>query len=89
MNIKAKAALGAALAGVLLLSGCADVITSGEVIEKDDRRYVGRVWYKNNLKLRDCVTRNDKGQCRTSWIQVDDRTYGSTKVGDWHQYTGE
>ncbi|ANA86693.1 hypothetical protein BH772_gp008 [Gordonia phage Bachita] len=89
MNTKTKAAVAGAIAGVLLLSGCGDIIQSGEVIEKDDRRLIGKVVYKNNLKLRDCVTRNDEGQCRTSWIRVDDRTYESTKIGDWHQHTGE
>ncbi|ANA86349.1 hypothetical protein BH762_gp006 [Gordonia phage OneUp] len=85
MNKTKKIAAALALAGVLGLTGCGDTVYSGEVIEKKDRIWMGKYYHYNNLHLRDCGFRNSQGQCRTDWIQVDDRTYASTKVGDWHQ----
>ncbi|QBZ72755.1 hypothetical protein SEA_GODONK_167 [Gordonia phage GodonK] len=86
MKVKA-AVIGAAAAIVLLLSGCGDTLYSGEVIEKDKWKMYGKTMLENNLKLRDCIVRNDDGECRTDWIRVDDRTFDSTEVGDWHQHT--
>ncbi|QEM41512.1 hypothetical protein SEA_FORZA_42 [Gordonia phage Forza] len=89
-----KTALGIAFATVIALTGCSAGLKSGEIIEKKYNPESGYFTQVNNVqiwnsvpekwefRLRDCETRDDDGDCRTSWLEVSEDTYDDYKVGD-------
>ncbi|ANA87330.1 hypothetical protein PBI_KAMPE_96 [Gordonia phage Kampe] len=45
-----------------------------------------QIWQTNpeswEIRLRDCVKRNDDGECRTQWREVSETTYEEIEIGD-------
>ncbi|QGF20220.1 hypothetical protein SEA_SIXAMA_41 [Gordonia phage Sixama] len=89
--------LAATVALALSLVACSAGLKEGEVIEKRYSPESGYFTTVNNIqiwntvpeqweiRLRDCETRDDDGDCRTSWLEVSEGTYDDIEIGEHYE----